>query len=131
MASSLVNIHIGLIKNNARILLNMNIDWAVAAVLGILLSAATLKIGAAEYYMSLEVDFAGMAILPFLASLKSHFTFIACHLRPCFFTTESTSHRACFMSQINSFFGSRGMTLALNDVQFSALIKGERKPLPN
>ena len=88
--------------------------------------------GAAEYYMCLEVDFPGMVILPFLASLKSHVTFIACHLRPCFFTTESTSHWAHFMSQINSSFGSRGMTLALNDVQFSALIqhlKGKQKSL--
>ena len=37
------------------------------------------------------------------------------------------------MSQINSSFGSGGMTLALNDVQFSSLIqhlKDERKSLP-
>lgn len=37
------------------------------------------------------------------------------------------------MSQINSSFGSGGMTLALNDVQFSALIqhlKDEQRSLP-
>lgn len=43
--------------------------------------------------------------------------------RLCFFTIESTSHRTRFMAQINSSFGSGGMTLALNDVQFSALIQ--------
>ena len=47
MASSLVDIHIDLIKNYSRILSNMNIDWAVAAVLRIPTSTVTLKIGAA------------------------------------------------------------------------------------
>ncbi len=43
--------------------------------------------------------------------------------RKCFFTMESTSFKSKFMSRINNSFGSRGMSLALNEAQFSQFIQ--------
>ena len=37
--------------------------------------------------------------------------------------SKSTSYRNRFMAQINSSFGSGGMTLALNDVQVRSLVQ--------
>ena len=39
--------------------------------------------------------------------------------RECFFTVESISFKSKFMTKLNNSFGSGGMTLALNEAQFS------------
>lgn len=46
-----------------------------------------------------------------------------CYYRECFFTIESASCKSKFMLQINSSFGSGGMSLALNEVHFAAFIQ--------
>ena len=43
--------------------------------------------------------------------------------RECFFTMESTSYKSKFLAHINNSFGSGGMSLALNEVQFSTFIQ--------
>ena len=40
----------------------------------------------------------------------------------CFFSMESASNKTKFLSQINSSFGSSGMSLAMNDLQFAGFI---------
>uniref|UniRef100_A0A1X7TIW3 Uncharacterized protein n=1 Tax=Amphimedon queenslandica TaxID=400682 RepID=A0A1X7TIW3_AMPQE len=43
--------------------------------------------------------------------------------RTCFFTTDSAGYRSKFMQSINNSFGSGGMSLALNETQFSSFIQ--------
>ena len=43
--------------------------------------------------------------------------------RHCFFTSASTSNKSTFMAQLNSSYGSGGMTLALNKTTFSLFIQ--------
>ena len=44
-------------------------------------------------------------------------------LRECLFTIDSANHKSKFMSQVNNSFNSGGMSLALNDNQFSSFIQ--------
>ena len=51
----------------------------------------------------------------------------------CFFSMESASCKSKFLSQVNSSFGSGGMSLAMNDLQFAGLIlhlKGNQQGMP-
>jgi len=51
----------------------------------------------------------------------------------CFFSMELASCKNKFMSQINSSFGSGGMSLAMNDLQFAAFllhIKSNQQDMP-
>ena len=48
----------------------------------------------------------------------------------CFFSMKSAFCKNTFTSQINSSFGSGGMTLAMNDLQFATHIKSHQQYLP-
>lgn len=60
-----------------------------------------------------------------------HISIIVCTMyclnRKCFFTMESTSFKSKFLGQINNSFGSGGMSLALNEAQFSLFIQFLKK----
>ncbi|XP_019862513.1 PREDICTED: uncharacterized protein LOC109591165 [Amphimedon queenslandica] len=43
--------------------------------------------------------------------------------RRCFFSMESAAYKYKFMQQLNNSFGSGGMSLALNEAQFSCFIQ--------
>ena len=60
------------------------------------------------------------AIPSFLAIIA---IIICLFYRVCFFTIDSTSFRNKFMAQLNSSFGSGGMTLSLSEPQFCSFIQ--------